>query len=273
MTPSHLETLSTGQKRMEEPHAEAAASTWKPLSRTGGAAALTIVGIMVIQIIVFIASPPPGTVLGYFTLFHQNGLLGLLSLDLLYLVDNALVVLLYLALYAALRRASPSLMAIALALGLVGIAAYFASNTAFEMLSLSNQYAAATTAAQRVSVPGFRAGDAGDLPGHRFRRVLHPQRRCHTPHLGGHAAQRHLWESHCLRRNGGRRLDAHPVYSGNDRPVLRVRFSRAYCDLADPDCPQALPARAGRIERRDAQHDLNQWLPLVKSVCPGPFQR
>jgi hypothetical protein len=40
-------------------------------------------------------------------------------------------------------------MAIALALGLIGIAAYFTSNPAFEMLSLSSQYAAATTNAQR----------------------------------------------------------------------------------------------------------------------------
>jgi len=148
MTPSHLETLSTSQQPMDASHT-VTASAWKPLYRAGGVAALTIVGIMVIQIIVFIASPPPSTVLGYFTLFHKNGLLGLLSLDLLYVVDNALVVVLYLALYAALRRASPSFMAIALALGLVGIAAYFASNTAFEMLSLSSQYAAATTDAQR----------------------------------------------------------------------------------------------------------------------------
>jgi len=130
-------------------YAKTTESTWKPLYRIGSAAALIIVGIMVIQIIVYIASPPPTTVLGYFTLFHRNGLLGLLSLDLLYLVDNALVVLLYLALYAALRRVSPSFMAIALALGLIGSAAYFASNTSFEMLSLSSQYAAATTDAQR----------------------------------------------------------------------------------------------------------------------------
>jgi hypothetical protein len=105
---------------------------------------------MVIQIIVFIAWPPPNTVLGYFTLFHKNGILGLLSLDLLYIVDNALVIPLYLALYAALRKDSPSFMAIALAFGLVGIATYFASNAAFEMLSLSSQYAAATTTVQRV---------------------------------------------------------------------------------------------------------------------------
>jgi hypothetical protein len=41
-------------------------------------------------------------------------------------------------------------MLIALVLGLVGIAAYFSSNPAFEMLSLSNQYTAATTEAQRT---------------------------------------------------------------------------------------------------------------------------
>jgi Domain of unknown function (DUF4386) len=149
MTPSHTETRPTSQQPMNVSHAKTTASAWKPLYRVGGAAALTIVGIMVVQIIVFIANPPPSTVLGYFALFHKNGLLGLLSLDLLYIVDNVLVVLLYLALYAALRRASPSFMAIALALGLVGIAAYFSSNTAFEMLFLSSQYAAATTDMQR----------------------------------------------------------------------------------------------------------------------------
>jgi len=149
MTPSRVETRPTSQQPMDASHAETTASAWKPLYRIGGAVALTIVCIMVVQIVVFIVSPPPSTVLGYFTLFHKSRLLGLLSLDLLYVVDNALVVLLYLALYAALRRASPSFMAIALALGLVGIAAYFSSNTAFEMLSLSSQYAAATTDTQR----------------------------------------------------------------------------------------------------------------------------
>jgi hypothetical protein len=47
----------------------------------------------------------------------------------------------FLALYAALRRANKSYMAIAMTLGFVGIAVYFASNTAFSMLSLSDQYA------------------------------------------------------------------------------------------------------------------------------------
>jgi hypothetical protein len=41
-------------------------------------------------------------------------------------------------------------MTVALALGLVVAASYFASNTAVNMLTLSNQYAAATTEAQRA---------------------------------------------------------------------------------------------------------------------------
>jgi hypothetical protein len=67
-----------------------------------------------------------------------------------YIVDQILMGLVFLALYAALKRASPSLMAIALTSGLVGIATYFASSTAFNMLSLSSQYAVATTDAQRA---------------------------------------------------------------------------------------------------------------------------
>ena len=70
-------------------------------------------------------------------------------MDLLLIVDQVLVGLVLLALYITLRRTSQSFMAIALTVGLVGIAAYFASTAAFEMLSLSDQYAAATTEAER----------------------------------------------------------------------------------------------------------------------------
>jgi len=130
--------------------AETADSAWKSLYRVGGTAALIIVVLYAIQIIVFVAwGPPPSTVIGWFTLFQNNRLLGLLDLDLLSLADYALMGLMFLALYAALRRASESFMAIATTLAFVGIAVYYASNTAFSMLSLSDQYAAATTDAQR----------------------------------------------------------------------------------------------------------------------------
>ena len=124
-------------------------SAWKSLYRVGGAAALISAVFIPIQIMVFIAWPPPSTVIGWFTLFQTNRLVGLLDLDLLLVADNLLLVPIFLALYVVLRRGSESVMAIAMALGFVGIVLFIASNPAFEMLSLSNQYAAAATDAQR----------------------------------------------------------------------------------------------------------------------------
>ncbi len=146
---SGLESLSASQKPMDAADAKLAVSAWKPLYRVGGAAALIMVVFIPIQSIVFIVSPPPSTVIGWFTLFQNNKLLGLLDMDLLLIVDQVLMGLILLALYTALRRASQSFMEIALTLGLGGIVTYFASSTAFNMLSLSDQYAAATIDAQR----------------------------------------------------------------------------------------------------------------------------
>mgnify|MGYP001130171580 CR=1 FL=1 len=107
--------------------AETADSAWKSLYRVGGAAALIIVVFIPIQFMVFVAWPPPSAVIGWFTLFQNNRLLGLLDLNLLLIVDNALMVLMFLDLYAALRRANQSFMAIATTFGFVGVAVYFVS--------------------------------------------------------------------------------------------------------------------------------------------------
>jgi hypothetical protein len=124
-------------------------SRWSWLYKIGGTAALLYVVILPIQIIVYIVSPPPSTAIDYFTLFQSNGLLGLLALDLLIIIESVLWIILLLALYIALRRSSESFMAISLALGFLGSTSYIASNTAFNMLYLSKQYATATTDAQR----------------------------------------------------------------------------------------------------------------------------
>lgn len=136
-------------KTHEDKSPETTDPRWKGLFLTGGAAALLMIVLIVVQIIVFAVWPPPTTVEGYFDLFQKSWLLGLLSLDLLYIVDSILLILIYLAVYFVLKKAGESSMLIALTLGIVGITAYFASNTAFEMLSLSNQYAAATVETQR----------------------------------------------------------------------------------------------------------------------------
>ena len=127
-------------------------SNWKSLYKIGGMATLIMLALIPVQIIIFIVYPPPNTVNDFFLLFQKNWLIGLLSLDFLYIVNNILLSLIYLTLYISLKRVNESFMVIALVLGLIGIVAYFPSNTAFEMLNLSNQYAAATTDVDRTII-------------------------------------------------------------------------------------------------------------------------
>ncbi|MBA7500966.1 MAG: DUF4386 family protein [Clostridia bacterium] len=129
--------------------AKTADSHWKGLYRIGGAAGLIVVVLLPIEIIVMTAYPLPSTVIGYFTLFQSNRLIGLLDLYLLEIPVYALFVPMFLALYAALRRANESYMALATTLAIIGITVFLATNNPFSMLSLSDQYAAATTDAQR----------------------------------------------------------------------------------------------------------------------------
>lgn len=143
---------------MDTANVEAADSRWHWLYKVGGAAALFTLVIAPIAIVVYLVSPPPETVAGHFTLYQSSKLLGLLGMDLLYLLANIVSLPLLLALYLALRRANESFTLIATTLGVVGIVALIASNPAVEMLSLSERYAAATTDAQRSLL--LAAGEA-----------------------------------------------------------------------------------------------------------------
>lgn len=138
-------------------------TAWGPLYVLGGAAALTVVALVPVGAAVYFAWPPPSTVADYFTAFHANALVGLLNQDLLLLVDQVLMIVVTLALYVALRRTSESFMAIAVVLGVVGATLFIASNTAFAMLGLSAQYAAATNEQQRAA---YLAAGEGVLAGY-----------------------------------------------------------------------------------------------------------
>jgi len=143
---------------MSTSDAEDADSRWSWLYKIGGAAALFSLAFIPIQFVVFIVWPPPDSAIGWFTLFQNNKLGGLLAFELLFPVNAALGITTTLALYVALRRVNESLMAIALALGLVEAVAFIVARPALEMLYLSEQYAAATTDAQRAMF--LAAGEA-----------------------------------------------------------------------------------------------------------------
>lgn len=108
--------------------------------RLAGIAVIIIVLIIPVQVLIFSLFPPPEDSIGFIELFHNNWLLGLLSLDLLYYFNNVLLVVFYLGLYASLKKIDFSNMLIALVIGLIGIAVYYSSSIGFEMLSLSKQY-------------------------------------------------------------------------------------------------------------------------------------
>jgi hypothetical protein len=113
---------------------------WKGLLKAGGIMAFAVIGLIPIQMIVFILFPPPETALEFINLFQENWFIGMLSLDLLYIINNTFLIIVYLGLFAALRKTDFSLIVIAITLGLLGIASYFASTVIFEMQIISNRY-------------------------------------------------------------------------------------------------------------------------------------
>ena len=137
-------------------NAETADSSHKRFYRIGVYAALIALAIVLIEgIIIFIiqvvwlnpgqfgpsAGLQPSTVIGWFQLFQNNRLVGLLDDAVLDIAVAALLIPLFLALFAALRQANKAWMAIAMAFAFVGIATYLPTNTSFSLLFVSDQYA------------------------------------------------------------------------------------------------------------------------------------
>jgi hypothetical protein len=145
----------TGVAEPDGAHVEAKASErWRGLYRTGGIAAILIAVLMLGEVVVYAVLPRTETAVEYFESFADDRLAGLLTLDLLGIIAYLLFIPVILALYVALHEASEAVMAIATALFFVGIADFFATNTAFPVLALSEQYASATTDAERTAVLG-----------------------------------------------------------------------------------------------------------------------
>jgi hypothetical protein len=94
----------------------------------------------------------PKTAAGWFMLLQGNTLLGIISLNFFDIIDYALVGIMFLALYIALRKTNRVFVTTATFMCLTGILVYAVSDTSFKMASLSNQYASASTAAQKSAL-------------------------------------------------------------------------------------------------------------------------
>jgi hypothetical protein len=140
---------------------ETATNKWKSLYLVSGVAALVATiffrrnlaaeYMLFRSLGVFRAGPRalPVSVLDWFGVLQNYRFIGLTLLNLFDILNYALVALLFFGLSAALRRLNRGAVTLALLLAAIAVAVYFASNQAFAMLSLSDQYAAAATDAQR----------------------------------------------------------------------------------------------------------------------------
>lgn len=139
---------------------------WKQLYRAGAVAPLIALATYVIEVIgvILVGDPYPTSSLEWFTLFAEDQLLGLLALNVFDVVSIALLGVMFLALYMALRRGNESIMLIAVFFAFLGITVFVASRADMgsTMLKLSDEYAAATTQVQKDQV--LAVGHALEAP-------------------------------------------------------------------------------------------------------------
>jgi hypothetical protein len=135
---------------------------WRGLFLAGAVGAVLTAACIPLQVLLFIVWPPPASrdVADWFGMFNANPVRGLLSLDLVMMVEQVLLVPLVIALWVLLRRRNESLLSLGAPLWLAGGFLIIGSNTAFEMLSLARGYGAATTEAARA---GYLAAGQGML--------------------------------------------------------------------------------------------------------------
>lgn len=132
--------------------------TYSGLYKVGGVAAFAVAFLTVAEVIFFILYPQPNTVNGWFELFQDNPIVGLLDFWGFEVLMYVMFVIVFLALYVVLRQANKSGMAIAFTFALMGIAIFFATNNPFSMLTLSSKYSASTTDLDRSML--LAAGEA-----------------------------------------------------------------------------------------------------------------
>ena len=123
---------------------------WKDLYNIAGVAAFITALIIPISIAAFFIWPPfPDDIFG---VIQASRLAGLMSLDFLYLLGNVFAIPVLLVLYITLRRSNESLSLLALVLGLIGLIALIQARPVIEVMALSDQYAAATSEAERTII-------------------------------------------------------------------------------------------------------------------------
>jgi hypothetical protein len=122
-------------------------SRWRSLYRIGAVAAVISIVVIPVSIAVFFIWPLwPENILA---VIQADWLAGLMGLDFMYLASNVFAVPFFLVLYVTLKRVDEGWALLALALGLIGLVCLVPARPIPEMFTLSDQWAAAATDAER----------------------------------------------------------------------------------------------------------------------------
>lgn len=126
---------------------------WKEICKIGGIAVIIqLICVIITLIVIIVLGGEPTTVEEYFSLLQTNRLMGLLRMDFSSMVSVALYPLTFFGLYAALRSVNGAIMSLITAFGFAGVILWLGSHSAFSMLTLSDQYAAALTESQQAQI-------------------------------------------------------------------------------------------------------------------------
>ncbi len=132
---------------------------WKALYRAGGVAALVQLGCVLITLVVATTlGVEPTTANEYFTGLEQARLVTLLRLDFPSLINVTLFTVTSFAVIAALQESKRMYAGLGVGLVFIGVVLALATHSAFSMIHLADQYAAATTETQRTML--LAAGEA-----------------------------------------------------------------------------------------------------------------
>lgn len=137
------------------PAANAVERSWRQLYTLGAAVAIVGVTGMLLDIVLTMVpgwdtSSVPTTIRAWFAQLASSPLLGVRNLDLLNITLSLLTIPLYVALFGAQRRTNPALALLALIVVTVGTVVFATSNAALPMLELSQRYAGASSAADKL---------------------------------------------------------------------------------------------------------------------------
>jgi hypothetical protein len=134
-------------------------SDWGRLCRTGGIAAWMLAAYCIATMVqLLVLGGPPATAAEAFRLLQNGKIVGLLRLDVLTVLALPLYYLLFLGLFAALRRADFTNALVSTLLAFAGVTLALATPTAISMMLLSERHAAATPEAGRAQLQA--AGEA-----------------------------------------------------------------------------------------------------------------